>query len=135
MGLELAHPTPLCGIPDQRPWLLADIHYLHFAVLLATVTAAIVVGGSLLTPPSAPSTGEWGTPDLSQRGRCHPVHPELGWGVPMVGSALGGFSQQTSGFQLKDLTWWTLSQEPPQPSMCGTTRGPPDGECVLRGVR
>ncbi|NWW02539.1 SC5AA protein, partial [Oreocharis arfaki] len=85
MGLELAHPTPLCGVPDQRPWLLADIHYLHFAVLLAAVTAAIVVGGSLLTPP-----------------------------VPLA--------------QLKDLTWWTLSREPPQPSVCGTSQGPPDGE-------
>ncbi|NWW61785.1 SC5AA protein, partial [Ifrita kowaldi] len=83
MGLELAHPPPLCGVPDQRPWLLADIHYLHFAVLLATVTAAIVVGGSLLTPP-----------------------------VPRA--------------QLKDLTWWTLSREPSQPSVCGTTQGCPD---------
>ncbi|NXO81002.1 SC5AA protein, partial [Sitta europaea] len=83
MGLELAHPTPLCGVPDQRPWLLADIHYLHFAVLLATVTAATVVGGSLLTPPVPPA-------------------------------------------QLKDLTWWTLSREPPQPSVCGTSQGPPD---------
>ncbi|NWV22910.1 SC5AA protein, partial [Origma solitaria] len=54
MGLELAHPTPLCGVPDQRPWLLTDIHYLHFAVLLATVTAAIVLGGSLLSPPPSP---------------------------------------------------------------------------------
>ncbi|NXO98316.1 SC5AA protein, partial [Certhia brachydactyla] len=83
MGLELAHPTPLCGVPDQRPWLLTDIHYLHFAVLLATVTAAIVVGGSLLTPPVPPA-------------------------------------------QLKDLTWWTLSREFPQPSVCGTSQGPPD---------
>ncbi|XP_031981676.1 sodium/glucose cotransporter 5 isoform X4 [Corvus moneduloides] len=55
MGLELAHPTPLCGVPDQRPWLLADVHYLHFAVLLAAVTAAIVVGGSLLTSPVPPA--------------------------------------------------------------------------------
>ncbi|XP_068886424.1 sodium/mannose cotransporter SLC5A10 isoform X2 [Aphelocoma coerulescens] len=86
MGLELAHPTPLCGVPDQRPWLLADIHYLHFAVLLAAVTAAIVVGGSLLTSPVPPT-------------------------------------------QLKDLTWWTLSREPPPPSVCGTTRGPPNGSC------
>ncbi|NXA57894.1 SC5AA protein, partial [Mohoua ochrocephala] len=86
MGLELAHPTPLCGVPDQRPWLLADIHYLHFAVLLATVTAAVVVGGSLLTPPVPPA-------------------------------------------QLKDLTWWTLSWESPQLSVCGTSQGPPDGEC------
>ncbi|NWW77207.1 SC5AA protein, partial [Climacteris rufus] len=83
MGLELAHPTPRCGVPDQRPWLLSDVHYLHFAVLLATVTAAIVVGGSLLTPPLPPA-------------------------------------------QVKDLTWWTLSGEPPQPSTCGTSQGPPD---------
>ncbi|NXY18981.1 SC5AA protein, partial [Atrichornis clamosus] len=86
MGLELAHPTPRCGVPDQRPWLLSDVHYLHFAVLLATVTAAIVVVGSLLTPPLPPD-------------------------------------------QLKDLTWWSLSREPPQPSVCGTSQGPPDGEC------
>ncbi|KAJ7403958.1 hypothetical protein WISP_147967 [Willisornis vidua] len=86
MGLELAHPTPRCGVPDQRPWLLTDIHYLHFATLLATATAAIVVGGSLLTPPLPPA-------------------------------------------QLKDLTWWTLSPEPPQPSMCGTSQGPCDGFC------
>ncbi|XP_027539502.1 sodium/glucose cotransporter 5 isoform X1 [Neopelma chrysocephalum] len=86
LGLELAHPTPRCGVPDQRPWLLTDIHYLHFAVLLATATAAVVVGGSLLTPPPPPA-------------------------------------------QLKDLTWWTLSQEPPQPSVCGTSQGPPDGSC------
>ncbi|NWI94794.1 SC5AA protein, partial [Pitta sordida] len=83
LGLELAHPTPRCGVPDQRPWLLTDIHYLHFAVLLATATAAVVVGGSLLTPPLPPA-------------------------------------------QLKDLTWWTLSQEPPQPSVSGTSQGPLD---------
>ncbi|NXF01224.1 SC5AA protein, partial [Smithornis capensis] len=83
MGLELAHPTPRCGVPDQRPWLLADIHYLHFAVLLATATATIMVGGSLLTPPLPPA-------------------------------------------QLKNLTWWTLSREHPQPSVCGTSQGPLD---------
>ncbi|XP_009069214.1 PREDICTED: sodium/glucose cotransporter 5 isoform X2 [Acanthisitta chloris] len=73
MGLELAHPTPRCGVPDQRPWLLTDIHYLHFAVLLAAATATVVVGVTLLTPLPPPA-------------------------------------------QLKDLTWWTLSREPPQPS-------------------
>ncbi|XP_009466106.1 PREDICTED: sodium/glucose cotransporter 5 isoform X3 [Nipponia nippon] len=85
MGLELAHPTPHCGVPDRRPWLLADIHYLHFAVLLCAATGAVVVGGSLLTPAPPPA-------------------------------------------QLKNLTWWTLSREPPQPSMDGTSQGPPDGE-------
>ncbi|XP_064009603.1 sodium/mannose cotransporter SLC5A10 [Pogoniulus pusillus] len=55
MGLELAYPTPHCGVPDRQPWLLADIHYLHFAVLLCATTGAIVVGGSLMTPPTPPS--------------------------------------------------------------------------------
>ncbi|XP_037243061.1 sodium/glucose cotransporter 5 isoform X2 [Falco rusticolus] len=51
MGLELVHPPPRCGVPDRRPWLLADIHYLHFAMLLCAATGTIVVGGSLLTSP------------------------------------------------------------------------------------
>uniref|UniRef100_A0A8C3J1N9 Sodium/mannose cotransporter SLC5A10 n=2 Tax=Charadriiformes TaxID=8906 RepID=A0A8C3J1N9_9CHAR len=51
MGLELAYPVPHCGVPDRRPWLLAHIHYLHFAILLCAATGAVVVGGSLLTPP------------------------------------------------------------------------------------
>ncbi|XP_075624070.1 sodium/mannose cotransporter SLC5A10 isoform X3 [Balearica regulorum gibbericeps] len=87
MGLELAHPTPHCGVPDRRPWLLADIHYLHFAVLLCAATGTVVVGGSLLTPPLPPA-------------------------------------------RLKDLTWWSLSRDPPQPSMNSTSQGPPDGSCL-----
>ncbi|XP_040449329.1 sodium/glucose cotransporter 5 isoform X2 [Falco naumanni] len=86
MGLELVHPPPRCGVPDRRPWLLADIHYLHFAMLLCAATGTIVVGGSLLTSPPPPA-------------------------------------------QLKDLTWWTLSRKPPQPSVDGISQGPPDGEC------
>uniref|UniRef100_A0A8C5X4J2 Sodium/mannose cotransporter SLC5A10 n=1 Tax=Malurus cyaneus samueli TaxID=2593467 RepID=A0A8C5X4J2_9PASS len=70
MGLELAHPTPLCGVPDRRPWLLAHLHYLHFAVLLAAVTAAIVVGGSLLSPPPSP--------DQVSGVSCPPVPPHNG---------------------------------------------------------
>ncbi|NXF57072.1 SC5AA protein, partial [Ciccaba nigrolineata] len=84
LGLELAYPPPRCGVPDRRPWLLTDIHYLHFAVLLGTATGAVVMGGSLLTPPPPPA-------------------------------------------RLKDLTWWTLSRESPQPSVDGTSEGPPDG--------
>ncbi|CAM9527260.1 unnamed protein product [Bubo scandiacus] len=83
LGLELAYPPPHCGVPDWRPWLLTDIHYLHFAVLLGTATGAVVMGASLLTPPPPPA-------------------------------------------RLKDLTWWTLSREPPQPSVDGTSEGPPD---------
>ncbi|KAM6244462.1 sodium/mannose cotransporter SLC5A10 isoform 2-T2 [Spheniscus humboldti] len=86
MGLELVYPVPRCGVPDRRPWLLADIHYLHFAVLLCAATGAVVAGGSLLTPPLPPA-------------------------------------------RLKNLTWWTLSRESPQPSVDGTSQEPPDGCC------
>ncbi|XP_031462412.1 sodium/glucose cotransporter 5 isoform X2 [Phasianus colchicus] len=85
MGLELAHPTPRCGVPDRRPWLLADLHYLHFAALLCAIAGAVVVGGSLMTPPPP-----------SDRLRNH--------------------------------TWWSLSQEPPQHFMDGTSQRCPDGE-------
>ncbi|NWW52052.1 SC5AA protein, partial [Pedionomus torquatus] len=80
MGLELAYPVPRCGVPDRRPWMLTDIHYLHFAVVLCAATGAVVVGGSLLTPSPPPA-------------------------------------------QLKDLTWWTLSQEPPHPSVDPSSQG------------
>uniref|UniRef100_A0A8C4WK77 Sodium/mannose cotransporter SLC5A10 n=1 Tax=Gopherus evgoodei TaxID=1825980 RepID=A0A8C4WK77_9SAUR len=66
MGLEFAYPSPRCGIPDERPSLVKDVHYLHFAVLLCALTAGAVVGISLLTSRSV--------------------------------------------FQIKNLTWWTISR-------------------------
>uniref|UniRef100_A0A8C4WIJ9 Sodium/mannose cotransporter SLC5A10 n=1 Tax=Gopherus evgoodei TaxID=1825980 RepID=A0A8C4WIJ9_9SAUR len=53
MGLEFAYPSPRCGIPDERPSLVKDVHYLHFAVLLCALTAGAVVGISLLSRPPA----------------------------------------------------------------------------------
>ncbi|XP_039348237.1 sodium/glucose cotransporter 5 [Mauremys reevesii] len=55
MGLEFAYPSPRCGIPDERPSLVKDIHYLHFAILLCALTAGAVVGISLLSRPPAES--------------------------------------------------------------------------------
>ncbi|XP_012603436.1 sodium/mannose cotransporter SLC5A10 isoform X1 [Microcebus murinus] len=49
--LEFLHPAPPCGEPDTRPALLESIHYLHFAAVLFVLSGAIVVAGSLLTPP------------------------------------------------------------------------------------
>lgn len=138
MGLELAYPSPRCGVPDRRPWLLADLHYLHFAVLLCAATGAVVVGGSLLSPPPSPdkvssARGRPGplAPDpLGWRRRWHPgLCPELGRGGPG-----GVFSPNLIRFQLRDLTWWSLPWKPPQPSVDGTSQGPLDGECVLRGI-
>ncbi|XP_077774785.1 sodium/mannose cotransporter SLC5A10 isoform X5 [Podarcis muralis] len=55
MALEFAHPTPRCGVPDRRPSLVKDLHYLHFATLLFLLTAMVVAGISLLTQPPAES--------------------------------------------------------------------------------
>lgn len=49
--LEFLHPAPPCGDPDTRPAILGSIHYLHFAVALFVLSGAVVVAGSLLTPP------------------------------------------------------------------------------------
>nr|XP_048722930.1 sodium/glucose cotransporter 5 isoform X3 [Caretta caretta] len=55
MGLEFAYPSPRCGVPDERPSLVKDVHYLHFAILLCALTAGTVVGISLLSRPPAES--------------------------------------------------------------------------------
>ncbi|XP_025219066.1 sodium/glucose cotransporter 5 isoform X4 [Theropithecus gelada] len=49
--LEFLNPAPPCGEPDTRPAILGSIHYLHFAVALFVLSGAVVVAGSLLTPP------------------------------------------------------------------------------------
>ncbi|XP_057391672.1 sodium/mannose cotransporter SLC5A10 isoform X2 [Balaenoptera acutorostrata] len=51
--LEFLHPAPPCGRPEQRPAILRSVHYLHFAVALFVLSGAVVVAGSLLTPPPA----------------------------------------------------------------------------------
>lgn len=89
MGLELAHPMPRCGVLDLRPWLLADIHYLHFAMLLCAATGAVVVGGSLLTPPPPPARVST-APRPPHPGPSGCVHPpnfpgwscQCRWGAP-----------------------------------------------------
>ncbi|XP_004684609.1 PREDICTED: sodium/glucose cotransporter 5 isoform X2 [Condylura cristata] len=51
MVLEFLHPTPPCGDPDTRPAILSSFHYLHFAIALFVLSGAVVLVGSLLTPP------------------------------------------------------------------------------------
>lgn len=48
--LEFLHPALPCGLADTRPAILSSFHYLHFAVALFTLSGAVVVVGSLLTP-------------------------------------------------------------------------------------
>lgn len=60
MLLEFLYPVPPCGNPDTRPAILGSIHYLHFAIALFTLSAAVVAAGSLLTP--APLEGQVSLP-------------------------------------------------------------------------
>jgi len=54
MLLEFTQPTGLCGEALPNPTVLAKMHYLHFAILLAFLTVIIAVTVSLLTPPLDP---------------------------------------------------------------------------------
>ncbi|XP_063738307.1 sodium/glucose cotransporter 4 isoform X3 [Eleginops maclovinus] len=51
MVLEFSFKAPACGQPDGRPALLAQVHYLHFALILLALTCLIIVAVSLATPP------------------------------------------------------------------------------------
>ncbi|XP_058139349.1 sodium/mannose cotransporter SLC5A10 [Dasypus novemcinctus] len=51
LALELLHPPPPCGRPAPAPAVLGGVHYLHFAVALFVLSGAVVVAGSLLSPP------------------------------------------------------------------------------------
>uniref|UniRef100_A0A4X2K7L5 Sodium/mannose cotransporter SLC5A10 n=1 Tax=Vombatus ursinus TaxID=29139 RepID=A0A4X2K7L5_VOMUR len=51
MILEFVYPEPPCGFTDNRPAVLHSLHYLHFSVVLFSITAAIVATISLLTLP------------------------------------------------------------------------------------
>ncbi|KAM4026315.1 sodium/mannose cotransporter SLC5A10 [Anomaloglossus baeobatrachus] len=51
MIMEFVYPIPRCGVHDERPSILKDIHYLHFAIILCALTVGVVVGISLLSEP------------------------------------------------------------------------------------
>lgn len=53
MVFEFAITAPKCGSGelDPRPWLLRDLHYLHFGIILFLVSTAIAVVITLLTKP------------------------------------------------------------------------------------
>lgn len=51
LALEFLYPAPPCGVVDFRPAILRSFHYLHFAIVLFALSGAVVVAGSLLTPP------------------------------------------------------------------------------------
>ena len=53
MGLEWSRVGVPCGSdePDERFAIVADVHYLHFAIILAIVTTVVIVAVSLVTEP------------------------------------------------------------------------------------
>lgn len=51
MVLEFSYSPPSCGQPDHRPAVLADVHYLYFALILLALTCLIIVAVSLATAP------------------------------------------------------------------------------------
>lgn len=51
MIMEFIYPVPRCGVYDERPSVIKDVHYLHFAIILCVLTIGIVVVVSLLTEP------------------------------------------------------------------------------------
>uniref|UniRef100_A0A4W6CYH4 Solute carrier family 5 member 9 n=1 Tax=Lates calcarifer TaxID=8187 RepID=A0A4W6CYH4_LATCA len=51
MVLEFSYVAPSCGQPDHRPAILADVHYLYFALILLGLTCLIIAAVSLATAP------------------------------------------------------------------------------------
>ncbi|OWF55616.1 Sodium/glucose cotransporter 4 [Mizuhopecten yessoensis] len=53
MVLDFTYTAPLCGSgePDERPSIIADVNFLHFAIILALFTTICMVVISLLTEP------------------------------------------------------------------------------------
>ncbi|XP_073217892.1 sodium/mannose cotransporter SLC5A10 [Lepidochelys kempii] len=114
MGLEFAYPSPRCGVPDERPSLVKDVHYLHFAILLCALTAGTVVGISLLSRPPAESQGK----DTART--LPPRSPDGTWLAAKVQS-----HGPWANVQIKNLTWWTISRGclPPEISMASASAG------------
>uniref|UniRef100_H2YQN2 Uncharacterized protein n=1 Tax=Ciona savignyi TaxID=51511 RepID=H2YQN2_CIOSA len=50
MIMDFVYSSPLCGQDEYRPEILYKVHYLYFAMILATITAIVAVVVSLLTP-------------------------------------------------------------------------------------
>ena len=56
MGLEWSRPAPPCGStePNNQFDIVSNVHYLHFAIILAACFVAVAVPVSLLTKPRSP---------------------------------------------------------------------------------
>lgn len=48
---QFSYNDPPCGTVDNRPALIAKVHYLHFSIILFVITCVCSYCISLLTPP------------------------------------------------------------------------------------
>ncbi|OWA51532.1 Sodium/myo-inositol cotransporter [Hypsibius exemplaris] len=55
MVLDFVYRPPECGMPDDRPHITKDVHYLYFAFILFCLTVAVAVVVSLLTQAPSPN--------------------------------------------------------------------------------
>ncbi|XP_013419014.1 sodium/glucose cotransporter 5-like [Lingula anatina] len=70
MIADFALPAPPCGLPDSRPWILKDFHYLNYAFALFIVCIIVTITVSMFTKPQPEeelARLTWGT-----RYDCHP---------------------------------------------------------------
>ncbi|XP_071759597.1 sodium/glucose cotransporter 4 isoform X2 [Centroberyx gerrardi] len=51
MALEFSYTAPSCGQTDYRPAVLANVHYLYFALILLALTSLVIAAVSLATAP------------------------------------------------------------------------------------
>lgn len=51
MALEFSYQAPSCGQKNLQPAIVADVHYLYFAIILFTVTSVTIIVVSLATAP------------------------------------------------------------------------------------
>ena len=53
MVLDFSHPAPRCGSGDEddRLSIITEVHYLHFAIILAGLCLTVYVVVSLMTKP------------------------------------------------------------------------------------
>lgn len=51
MILSFVYPDPVCGEVDTRPWVVANVHYMYFAMFSFFSTALVMSIVSLLSAP------------------------------------------------------------------------------------
>ena len=51
MILDYVYVEPECGLPDDRPMLIAKVHYMYFALILFFLSGLTAIIVSLLTKP------------------------------------------------------------------------------------